>query len=34
VQFAIAGLVIAANIVIYGWLLYRWCRSRTTEVRD
>ena len=23
-QFALAGLVIVANIVIYGWLLYRW----------
>ena len=23
VQFAIAGLVIVANVVIYGWLLYR-----------
>lgn len=34
VQFAIAGFVITANIVIYGWLLYCWGRPRTTEARD
>ncbi len=28
VQFAIAGIVIVANIIIYGWLLYRWHRYR------
>lgn len=33
VQIAIAGFVIVANIVIYGWLLYRWSKSRTTEIR-
>ena len=27
VQFAIAGLVIVSNVVIYGWLLYRCKRS-------
>ena len=27
VQFAIAGLVIVSNVVIYGWLLYRCNRS-------
>ncbi len=27
VQFAIAGLVIVANVVIYGWLLYRLKKS-------
>ncbi len=31
-QFAIAGLVIAANIVIYGWLLYRWRRLRAVDI--
>ena len=34
VQFAIAGIVVAANIVIYGWLLYRRCRSRVVERAD
>lgn len=30
-QFWIAGLVIVVNVVIYGWLVYRLKRSRTTE---
>ena len=29
VQFAIAGLVIVATVVIYGWLLYRLKNHRT-----
>jgi hypothetical protein len=33
VQIVIAGFVIVANIVIYGWLLYRWSKLRTTEIR-
>lgn len=32
VQFVIAGIVIFANIVIYGWLLYRWRKSRTMDI--
>ncbi len=32
VQFWIAGLVIVANVVIYGWLLYRWHKSRVTGI--
>ncbi len=32
VQLWIAGLVIVANIVIYGWLLYRWKKSRAMEI--
>ena len=31
-QLWIAGLVIVANIVIYGWLLYRWEKSRAMEI--
>lgn len=31
IQFGIAGAVVIANIVIYGWLLYRWSRSRAVE---
>lgn len=31
IQMWIAGLVIVANVVIYGWLLYRWNRSREAE---
>jgi len=30
VQLVIAGVVILTNIVIYGWLLYRWRKSRDT----
>ena len=30
-QIWIAGLVIVVNVVIYGWLVYRLKRSRTTE---
>jgi hypothetical protein len=30
-QFWIASAVIVVNIVIYGWLLYRWRKSRTME---
>ena len=32
IQFCIAGFVIVVNVVIYGWLLYRCKRSRTTEI--
>ena len=32
VQLAIAGVVILTNIVIYGWLLYRWKKSRAMEL--
>lgn len=28
VQFWLAGVVIAANVVIYAWVLYRWKKSR------
>jgi hypothetical protein len=31
VQLTLAGIVVFANIVIYGWLLYRWNRSRARE---
>lgn len=31
IQFAIAGFVIVANVVIYGWLLYRGKKSRGME---
>ncbi len=31
-QFWIAGLVIVANIVIYGTLFYRWKKSRAMEI--
>jgi hypothetical protein len=34
VQLAIAGVVILTNIVIYGWLLYRWKKSRVMELSD
>jgi hypothetical protein len=30
-QFWIASVVIVINVVIYGWLIYRLKRSRTTE---
>ena len=33
-QFAIAGIVVVVNIVIYGWLLYRWKKSRAMETSD
>lgn len=31
VQLTLAGIVVFANIVIYGWLLYRWNKSRARE---
>jgi hypothetical protein len=31
VQLTLAGIVVFANLVIYGWLLYRWNRSRARE---
>lgn len=31
IQFWIAGFVLVVNVVIYGWLLYRWKSSRTME---
>ena len=31
IQLALAGIVVIANIVIYGCLLYRWTRSRAVE---
>ena len=31
VQLTLAGIVVLANIVIYGWLLYRWNKSRALE---
>jgi hypothetical protein len=31
IQFWIAGIVVIANIVIYGWLLYRWGTSRSDK---
>ena len=31
VQYAIAGLVIATNVVIYGWLIYRAKRSKMVK---
>lgn len=31
-QIWIAGIVAVANIVIYGWLLYRWKKFRATEM--
>ena len=31
VQLALAGVVVLSNIVIYGWLLYRWSKSRVLE---
>ena len=32
VQLAFAGLVIIVNVVIYGWLNYRWTKPRTTGI--
>ncbi len=31
-QMALAGVVIVTNIVIYGWLVYRWKKSKTMEL--
>ena len=31
VQLTLAGVVVLSNIVIYGWLLYRWSKSRVLE---
>ena len=31
VQLTLAGIVVFANIVIYGWLLYRWNKTRALE---
>jgi len=31
-QLWIAGFVMVVNVVIYGWLLYRWKKSGTSEV--
>ena len=31
VQLTLAVIVVFANIVIYGWLLYRWNKSRARE---
>ena len=31
-QMALAGVVIVTNIVIYGWLVYRWKKSKAMEL--
>lgn len=31
IQFWLAGFVIVANALIYGWLIYRWSKSRARE---
>jgi len=32
IQFALAGMVIVVNIIIYGWLFYRWRVGNVIDV--